>query len=191
MPVSNSLSPSWFVIPSPPLLLGHERKILSLPPPRRNFAIDSYSLSTAHGPDRLYFRAVNRSGPVTAFRHPGFESALWSANEIVAYLTLVCSKVSQSFSYRLLPTGRYLISRPDLLRGAHWVYLVDMLTLLQGKAILCYTPVIICRSGHAEAHRVPNHIPVHSSPTECLLARNDTAALWCVSTKRRRTVHLR
>ncbi|KAG6555265.1 hypothetical protein Mapa_003307 [Marchantia paleacea] len=34
-----------------------------------------------------------------------------------------------------------------------------MLTLLQDFTILCYTLVICCRSRHAKAHRVPNHIP--------------------------------
>ena len=77
--------------------------------------------------------------------------------------------MSQSFSYRLLPTGRYLISRPDLLRGAHWVYLVDMLTLLQGKAILCYTPVIICRSGHATKPNVVSQITSLQRPTQLKL----------------------
>jgi hypothetical protein len=57
---------------------GARTKVKFFPFPRRNFVvIDSYSLSTARGPGRFYSHVVNRSGPVTAFRHPGFESAHW------------------------------------------------------------------------------------------------------------------
>ena len=71
--------------------------------------------------------------------------------------------------YKIVTVSLRETLRPLRLRGAHWVYLVDMLTLLQGKAILCYTPVIICRSGHATKPNVVSQITSLQRPTQLKL----------------------